>query len=226
VRVSGVKYVLDGTPIEELAYQTQDYADHPGWRGRPNFSSEFVAERLKEALDGRDQLSMHIVGDAMTDEVLDLMEKLAPAERWRPLRVRFEHGDGLTTQQRMERAHRLGIVVAQPRPGRPFRALLEAGIPLAYGSDGGMGPFFMLSQMTMPDNPQSISREQALAVLTSGSAYAEFEEKRKGTLQPGMVADIAVLSQDVTTAPQQALPATESLLTIVGGKIVYQSPKL
>lgn len=223
VRVAGVKWVLDGTPIEELAYQTKDYADRPGWRGRPNFERQFIEEQLRAALNGRDQLIFHIVGDAMTDQVLDQMEKLAKAELWRPLRVRFEHGDGFTTPERMERAKRLGIVIGQPRPGRPFRALLAAGVPLAYGSDAGMAPFFMFARMTDAHDPNSISREQALAVLTSGSAYAEFKEKEKGTLAPGMLADIAVLSQDAMTAPIDKLPGTKSILTIVGGKVVYRS---
>jgi predicted amidohydrolase YtcJ len=224
VRVAGVKYVLDGTPIEELAYQTKDYADRPGWRGRPNFSVDFLRTVLQTALDGKDQLMMHVVGDAMTDQVLDQMEALAPTERWRPLRVRFEHGDGLNTPERMARAKKLGIVVAQPRPGRPFRALLDAGIPVAYGSDGGMAPFFMFAVMTAPGDPKSISRMEALAILTSGAAYAEFEERRKGMLAPGMLADIAVLSQDIMTAAPADLPRTASLLTIVGGKLAFTSP--
>ncbi len=226
VRVAGVKYVLDGTPIEELAYQTKDYADRPGWRGRPDYSLAFIDQQLKLALNGRDQLMMHIVGDAMTDEVMDEMEKLAPAETWRPLRVRFEHGDGLNTPERMLRAHKLGIVVAQPRPGRPWKALETAGLPLAYGSDGGMAPWFMFGVMTDPNNPQSIPPDDALTILTTGSAFAEFQETQKGRLAPGMLADIAVLSQDVTRAPQAPLPATHSVLTIIGGSVVYESPEL
>jgi len=213
--------VLDGTPIEELAYQTKDYADKPGWRGRPDYSVAFIDQQLKTALSGKDQLMMHIVGDAMTDEVLDEMEKLAPAERWRPLRVRFEHGDGFTTPERMARAKKLGVVIAQPRPGRPWKALEAAGIPLAYGSDGGMAPWFMFSVMTDARNPQAISREDALRVMTSGPAFAEFEETKKGVLTPGMLADIAVLSQDVTTAPAPSLPGTHAWMTMVGGKVVY-----
>ncbi len=123
VRVAGVKYALDGTPIEELAYQTGDYANKPGWRGRSDYSVAFIDRQLKLALNGKDQSMLHIVGDAMTDEVMDEMEKLAPAETWRPLRLRFEHGDGFTTPERMARARKLGIVVAQPRPGRPGRHL-------------------------------------------------------------------------------------------------------
>ena len=58
---------------------------------------------------------------------------------------------------------------------------------------------------------------------TLGSAYAEFAEKEKGTLAPGMLADIAVLSQDIFTIPVDALPRTESVLTLVGGKIVWDA---
>ena len=226
VRVAGVKFVLDGTPIEELAYQTKDYADRPGWRGRSDYSEAFIDRQLKIALTGKDQLMLHIVGDAMTDQVMDQMEKLAPAETWRPLRVRFEHGDGFTTPERMARAKKLGIVIAQPRPGRPWKALESAGIPLAYGSDNGMAPWFMFSVMTDAKNPQAISKEDALRVLTSGPAFAEFQETKKGKLAPGMLADVAVLSQDVMGAPVAPLPATHSVLTMVGGVVVYQSPEM
>ena len=169
---------------------------------------------------------MHIVGDAMTDEVLDEIEKLAPAERWRPLRVRFEHGDGFTTPERDERARKLGIVISQPRPGCPFRTLLSDGIPLAYGSDGGITPFSMFARMTDAHDPNAITRKQALMVLTRGSSFAEFQEQKKGTLAPGMLADIAVLSQDVMATMTQDLPKTVSILTIVGGQIAYTTGDL
>jgi len=222
-RIAGVKYVLDGTPMEQLAWSSTDYAGRPGWRGRPNFSPEFVTAQLRQALIGKDQLILHITGDAMADEVLEIMEKLAPPERWRPLRVRFEHANPLDDPARASRAHRLGIVIAQPRPTLAFRTAFQAGIPVAYGSDQGMSPFFILARMTDPKNPNAVTREQALTALTATPAYAEFEETEKGTLSPGMLADIAVLSQDATTAPTEALPATSSVLTIIGGKIEYRS---
>ena len=215
-RISGVKYVLDGTPMEQLAYVSKDYPGRSGWRGRPNFPMEFVEAQLRQALRGKDQLILHITGDAMADEVLDLMEKIAPPEQWRPLRVRFEHANPLDDAGRAARAHRLGVVLAQPRPTLGFRAVLQAGIPIAYGSDQGMSPFFIFARMTDPKNPNAISREQALTALTAAPAYAEFEEKRKGTLAPGMLADIAVLTEDIMAAPTEALPATRSVLTIVG----------
>jgi predicted amidohydrolase YtcJ len=55
------------------------------------------------------------------------------------------------------------------------------------------------------------------------SAYAEFAEKDKGSLEPGKLADLAVLSQDILQIPLQDLSKTESVYTMVGGKIVYDA---
>ena len=68
---------------------------------------------------------------------------------------------------------------------------------------------------------EAVSREEAVRIYTRGSAFAERLEAEKGTLVPGQLADLAVLSQDVFTIPAQALPATRSVLTIVGGDVVY-----
>ncbi len=56
-----------------------------------------------------------------------------------------------------------------------------------------------------------------------GSAYAEMAETQKGTLAPGMLADVAVLSQDIFTIPLEQFPDVRSVLTMVGGRIVYQN---
>jgi predicted amidohydrolase YtcJ len=108
-------------------------------------------------------------------------------------------------------------------PGfQDVRSILAAGIPLAFGSDGPSNPFLnIMFAITHPNNPsEAITREQAVVAYTRGSAYAEFAEREKGTLAPGMLADLAVLSQDIFTVPPPALPATTSVLTMIGGKIV------
>ncbi len=126
---------------------------------------------------------------------------------------------------------------------QPVGSLLKAGIPLAIGSDGSnkqtsaphlpademfpanpaMNPY--LNIMLAANNPsrpeESITREQAVIAYTLTSAYAEFAEKDKGSLEPGKLADLAVLSQDIFEVPAAELPKTESVLTMVGGKIVY-----
>jgi predicted amidohydrolase YtcJ len=69
---------------------------------------------------------------------------------------------------------------------------------------------------------QRITISQAVAAYTRGSAYASFFDNRVGTLEPGKEADIAVLSQDVFTVPDHEIGKTKVVLTLVGGKTVYE----
>jgi len=109
-------------------------------------------------------------------------------------------------------------------PMGPLRSLIEADVPVALGSDGPMNPFLnIMFAVTDPTNPsEAITREQAVSAYTVGSAFAEFAEADKGTIAVGKLADIAVLSQDPFSVPIPDLPKTHSVLTIVGGKIVYE----
>ena len=223
VYLSGRKWVLDATPIDQFALMRHAYAGRPGWFGRLDFPMDTVRAILSAALaPGAQQLHLHIVGDSTTELVLSAMEAIAPPSAWRAKRVRFEHGDGVTGTQ-VPRARALGIVIAQPRPGRPLRTWLAAGLPLAYGSDNLRNPFYNMMAAVNgrgSEHDEEITREQAVTMYTRGSAYAEFTERVKGTIAPGMLADIAVLSQDIFTVPTQALPGTTSVVTIVGGRIV------
>ena len=223
VYLSGRKWVLDATPIDQFALMRHAYAGRPGWFGRLDFPMDTVRAILSAALAPRAaQLHLHIVGDSTTELVLSAMESIAPPSVWRARRVRFEHGDGVTGTQ-VARARSLGIVIAQPRAGRPLRTWLAAGLHLAYGSDNLRNPFFnMMAAVTGrgADHAEAMTREQAVTTYTRGSAYAEFTEREKGTIAPGMLADLAVLSQDIFAIPPQALPGTTSVLTIVGGRIM------
>ena len=112
-----------------------------------------------------------------------------------------------------------------------LKGFVNAGIPLALGSDGGVkeqNPFLnlMLAVLVPSDPSEAITREQALTAYTSGGAFAEGQEKRRGRLAPGFAADLAVLSEDVLTVPTQQLPATTSLLTMVDGEVVFEDVML
>jgi predicted amidohydrolase YtcJ len=69
---------------------------------------------------------------------------------------------------------------------------------------------------------QRMSREEALRSYTWNNAYAAFEENVKGSLEPGKLADITVLSRDIMTIPEDEIPATDVVYTIVGGKVAFQ----
>lgn len=236
VTVSGTKWILDGTPIEHGAAVRKPY---PGTRasGRLNFERGAIETLLREIIARDDQPLLHVAGDATAEAVLDAMAAIAPAAQWRTRRLRFEHGDGLHGDL-LARAREYGVVVVQ-NPSHftiasPFMAesglsgLLEAGIPLAIGSDGPANPWLnMMWAQQLPAAPgQALTREQTLRAYTAGSAYAELAERVKGKLAPGHAADLAVLSQDVLdeALPTEALPATTSLLTIIAGDIAWRDP--
>jgi predicted amidohydrolase YtcJ len=84
---------------------------------------------------------------------------------------------------------------------QPVRSLIESGIPLAIGSDADPLNSPYVDIMLASSNPsrpaESLTREQAVTAYTLTSAYAEFAEKEKGSLEPGKLADLAVLSQDI-----------------------------
>ena len=239
VTVSGIKWVLDGTPIERGAALRDDYADRPGWFGRLNFPERDIAAMLKESLELQQQLLLHAVGDKTADVIFDAMETVNGGNvDWKSKRLRIEHGEGVIADL-IPRARALGIVVVQNpshftfvelfrqrwhSPMGPLRSLIEADIPLALGSDGPMNPFLnIMFAITDPTNPtEAITREQAVRAYTAGSAFAEFAEEDKGTIAVGKLADIAVLSQDPFSVPVPDLPKTRSVLTIVGGKVVYE----
>jgi predicted amidohydrolase YtcJ len=107
----------------------------------------------------------------------------------------------------------------------PVKSWLEKNIPVAIGPDGLINPFlnilFVTTQQSDPE--ENITREQAVIAYTKSSAFAEFADDTKGTLAPGKLADVAVLSQDIFTIPAQKLPLTRSVLTIVNGTIVYKA---
>ena len=64
--------------------------------------------------------------------------------------------------------------------------------------------------------------DQAIAAYTTGSAFAEFAEKEKGLIAPGMLADLVVLDRDITAVSPQKILETKVLRTMVGGKTVYE----
>lgn len=70
---------------------------------------------------------------------------------------------------------------------------------------------------------EAITREEALRAYTINNAYATFEESIKGSIEPGKLADMAVLSDDILTCPADSIKEIKALMTILDGKIIYTS---
>lgn len=117
-----------------------------------------------------------------------------------------------------------------------FRSLDEAGAVQAFGSDWPVfsmevlrGIYCAVTRTTPEGTPaggwqpqERISAEAALRHFTRDAAYASFEEDRKGTLAPGMLADLVVLSDDITAIPPERILKTRVLLTVMGGRDTYR----
>lgn len=119
-----------------------------------------------------------------------------------------------------------------------FRSLLDSGATLALGSDWSVAPASVIEGIyacatratidgKQPDGwipEQKISAEEALQGYTMGSAYAMFAEDDLGSLRAGKLADVVVLSTDVTKCEPKEIRDAKVLVTIVDGKVVYQHP--
>jgi predicted amidohydrolase YtcJ len=116
-----------------------------------------------------------------------------------------------------------------------WKSLLSAGTRLAFGTDYPVEPInpmrglYACVTREVDGRPGStwepqekISLDACIEAYTAGSAYAEFQESQKGRLVPGQLADIIVLSADITQIPAAQILKTEVLLTLVGGKTVFE----
>ena len=235
ITVSGTKWILDGTPVEEGAALRESYHQGTHDVGRLNFNQDQMKAILDEAYASKDQLLLHIAGDLTAETMLKLMQAHPD---WNGRRVRFEHGDGLLPDLR-DQAQALGVVVVEnpthfaalhdyPTPEfMPLKSLMAAKIPVAFGSDGDTNPFTnIIDAANHTRESESISREAAVEAYTRGAAYAEGTEKEKGMIAKGMLADLAVLSQDIFHAHANTLGETRSLMTIVDGKIAWVSQEM
>ncbi len=246
VTVSGLKYLLDGTPEERSAAVRVPYADDPTTSGQLDFSPEELRAILQEAQQQNIQLLLHSLGDRSTEVLLNEMEATGGAVAWSQKRLRIEHGDGIMPDQ-ISRVKTLGIVVVENPISFTFvelmhqrfgneraaalqlcRSLLLAGIPLAFATDASpespvANPYLhIMFASAYPGKPrESLTREEAVSAFTRAAAYAEFAESFKGTLEPGKVADLAVLSQDIFQVALEDLPKTESVLTMVNGHVAF-----
>jgi predicted amidohydrolase YtcJ len=118
-----------------------------------------------------------------------------------------------------------------------FRTILDTGGVLAFGSDSPVAPlnpllgvYAAVTRRTLDDkNPggwipeQKISVAETVRAFTWGSAYAEFQENVKGTIEAGKLADFVILSDDIFTIDPVKIRETRALMTVVNGKVVYEA---
>jgi predicted amidohydrolase YtcJ len=197
------------------------------------------------------QVATHAIGDLAIDVVLDAYEQALAEYPRRDPRHRIEHfavvqprqvgraaALGVTAVPQGRFATELGdgmlAAVGPDRHGWLYRqrSLLEAGMVLPGSSDRPVvagAPLLGIADMVnrrtasgAPFNPgEAVTAEQALRAWTWGSAYASRQEHVKGSIAPGMLADLVVLSEDPTAVSPERIAALAVLATIVDGRVRY-----
>ncbi len=189
--------------------------------GTLNYEQSELNHLVKLAHDHGFQVMIHAIGDRAIDAALDALSHAGATPEHRH---RIEHAELLHPQQ-IARMKQRGIIASmQPNfvqwsgPGGlyetrlgserdahidPHRRVLDAGVRMAFGSDGmPFGPLYGIHcAVNAPHPDQRISVEEAIRAYTLDAAYAAFEEKMMGSLEPGKLADFIVLSDDPAQVP-------------------------
>lgn len=243
LRVGAIKYFTDGSVGARNAALEDAYTDAPASTGELNYDQSALHGLVQQAHDAGFQVMLHAIGDRAIDAALLALEAadVGPEDR-----ARIEHLE-LPTDDHLRRMAERGIVASmQPnflqwsgqngmyverlgteRDARidPHRDVLDAGVPLAFGSDTmPIGPLYGLSlAVNAPHDRQRLTADEALRAYTSGAAHVGFADGRCGTLQSGAFADLIVLSDDPTALEPTDFGKLRVEATYVNGRRVSAS---
>jgi predicted amidohydrolase YtcJ len=244
LRLGYLKLFMDGT----LGSATARLLDGSGVELT---SRDRLEEVVREAAAAGWPVAVHAIGDAANRAALDAFE--ASADAWRPLglRQRIEHAQLLDAAE-LPRFAALGVAASVQFSHAPsdrdladrvweghegayaYRALLDHGARLANGSDAPVEELDPLRGIvagvlrTLDERPawrprQEVTVEQALRATCVEPAWLARDEHRRGTLAPGMLADLVILDRDPTACAPEKLPELRVLATMVGGTFTHVS---
>ncbi len=199
------------------------------------------------------RVATHAVGDAAIDEVIAAYEAANAETSIGGRRWTLEHGF-IAQPDQFARLKKLDLVIsaqdhlylAGPSlvnywgPARaarttPMRAFLDAGFVVAGGTDSSVVPYpplwvmyHFVTRNTISGGvlgaDQKITRKEALQVETINNAFLTFEERLKGSIEPGKLADLVVLPEDILTCPEKQIEQMQVSMTMVNGTVVYRRP--
>jgi predicted amidohydrolase YtcJ len=253
VHIGGVKQYADGSISERTAWLSKPYIGiGNNYVGLQLASREQLYETGRKAHAAGWQLATHANGDLAIDRILGVYEQIQKELPRRDPRFRIEHCT-LLTDTLIQRMRALQVIPApfscyvyfhgdvmhfygaeRTQQMFPMRSFLDAGLRPTDSSDYTASPshpmMWLQSQLTRTDMQgnvwganQRITLAEAIRCGTVNGAFAAFEEDRKGSIQPGQLADLVVLSQDPFKAEAAELVKIQVERTMVGGSWKYQS---
>jgi predicted amidohydrolase YtcJ len=250
LRIGGLKLYVDGSASERTMRMSQPYVGRPKDFGILVTTQEKLNDQVADAWRNHFQVGVHANGDVAIDMVLtayELAQRLQPRKDARP---RIEHCT-LVTPALLKRIAAIGAIPTpfytyvhyhgdkwaqygdeRLRSMFAHRSFLDHNIPVAGASDYVPGPFEPLmaiqSMVTRKDlkgrvwGPnQKITVAEALRICTLNGAYASFEEKEKGSITPGKLADFVMLEKDPYKADVEKIKEIKVARTVIGGRTVH-----
>jgi predicted amidohydrolase YtcJ len=256
LRVTSIKVFHGNSLSGRTCWLSEEYSDRPGYFGIPPSRKQEDLDKAFQAMhDAGFQIATHSNGDREIDMVLTAIER-AQARNPRPdARHRIEHAS-VMNQSLLERAKRDGVILVfhsymwehgdklaaygEKRLAmiHPYRTAIDMGIHVAGHSDSTVSaadPLLRIQDMVTRQGEdgkgyginQRVGVEEAIKVWTLDGAYATFEEKTKGSITPGKLADFVVLRKDPRAVPRTAIKDIMIDATYVSGENVWQaSPKM
>lgn len=250
-RLGGLKLFADGALGSQTAAMFEEYPHSGGNRGILRHSEDELITLIEKAAQAGFSTSVHAIGDRAVFITINAFQKTKGVDL--PLPQRIEHVQSIRAEdipllkesavfcavQPVHLANDIDLIQNHwPRTQHQaynFRCLLDAGIPLGFGSDSpieSINPFLgIYSAITRKKEldpkqkawlPQErISVWEALQGYTLGAAAASSEQNIKGSISPGKLADLIVI-EDFTKLPEEYWLEARSLLTIVGGEILWR----
>jgi hypothetical protein len=247
-----LKGFMDGSLGSRTAAMKAPFTDDPANTGLPQYTQAQLNKMAVERAQAHFQIGFHAIGDKAAAMALDSFSQPGVSTT---ARNRIEHAQVVDPAD-IPRFARLGVIASmQPNhlltdmnwaedrlgPKRAaysyaWKAFLNAGVPLAFGTDYPVEPitpfrglYAAVTRMSenhkqtyYPEN--KLTRGQALYAYTQGSAYAEFAEKRKGKLIPGYDADFILVDRDLYKVGAPAILYSVVVETFVSGKQAFPAP--
>ena len=251
IRIGAVKFAADGSASERTMRMSTPYAGRPDDYGILTMDQAQIDAAVEDALANGFRIGIHANGDVTIGMVLDAYERALEGWSGPNPRLRIEHCS-LVDSGLIARIKALGVIptpfytyayfhgekwaeYGEEKMSHMFahRSFLDAGVMVAPASDFTPGPFepmmALQSMVTRKDRSgriwgpsQRIELDEALRICTVHGAYASFEEKIKGTLSPGKLADCVLLEQDPHDVDPEQLVGLAVLGTFLGGRLVHE----
>ena len=252
LRIGPIKVFADGGFTGPAAFTKEPYLNQGDYRGYLNMPAEELVAHINEIHDAGWQMGVHAIGDAAIELVVDTLADAFTRNPREDHRTYLNHFSMRPSDETMETMAEHGIhITQQPNftytlEGRyvanldgwrlehnnPLRSPMDHGIHVAISSDilpiGPLvGIYAAVTRKGMSGRvfgaDEAISIEEAIAGYTIKGAYLGFEEDIKGSLEPGKLADMVVLSDDILTIDPEEIMDIEIEQTYVGGELVYQN---